>query len=534
MSLAKDEIATCAKRLTSSNDRRHYNDIVKLVSQYPDFSNIEQSTFESQEPNLRYLTLALLPVFRKLFTRGQLNPTKASSASEKQLFQWCRKLYNSFKSKLLHCITAVPFESSLALDCLDAYMQLLNQEAIHLASHADAPFFPNKTLKALILALFKCNLPSSVDAADGHSKNPVVLEFAQSYYRKYVDIQYYFQAELAGITLESDFPKTVDHTQLMAKWLCIMNHDNHYTNEDADLEIFVPQPPQAMENESQFKTNLEKNWLFFLNLGELPATQYKTTLLILHKRIIPHFNTPSKLMDFLTDSYDLGDHVISLLALNGLFELMRRYNLEYPRFYSKLYQLVTPGLMHVKHRSRFLRLTDLFLSSTHISANLVASFIKRLARLTLDAPPSAIVSVMPFIYNLLKKHPTCMIMLHDPDFISDPFAEPHQVALVKQRRSQYEDPYLMDEVNPELTNAMGSSLWELDSLTNHYHPNVATLAKIFSQPFRKHSYNMEDFLDWSYDSLLQAEVTRKLKVSPALEFEDQGAAFGNYIKCVNW
>lgn len=157
-----------------------------------------------------------------------------------------------------------------------------------------------------------------------------------------------------------------------------------------------------------------------------------------------------------------------------------------------------------------MRLTDLFLSSTHISANLVASFIKRFARLTLDAPPSAIVSVIPFVYNLIKKHPTCMIMLHDPDFISDPFATSEEIAQLKIRKAEYTDPFNMEEVNPELTHAIDSSLWELQSHTSHYHPNVATLAKIFSQPFNKNSYNLEDFLDWSYDSLLEAEATRKL------------------------
>lgn len=239
-------------------------------------------------------------------------------------------------------------------------------------------------------------------------------------------------------------------------------------------------------------------------------------------------------MDFLTDSYDLGDDVLSLLALNGLFELMRKYNLEYPNFYEKLYQLITPSLMHVRHRSRFLRLTDLFLSSTHISVNLVASFIKRLARLTLDSPPAAIVSVIPFVYNLIKKHPTCMIMLHDPDFVANPFADANELAQLKSRKSQYVDPFDMNESNPENTHAIDSSLWELESLTSHYHPNVATLAKIFSQPFNKHNYNMEDFLDWSYDSLLQAEMSRKLKILPALEFEERGAPLGDYVKLVEW
>ena len=38
---------------------------------------------------------------------------------------------------------------------------------------------------------------------------------------------------------------------------------------------------------------------------------------------------------------------------------------------------------------------------------------------------------------------------------------------------------------------------------------------------------MEDFLDWSYDSLLSAESSRRLKTLPTLEFEVFGSVFDN-------
>lgn len=49
---------------------------------------------------------------------------------------------------------------------------------------------------------------------------------------------------------------------------------------------------------------------------------------------------------------------------------------------------------------------------SHLPSILVASFIKRLARLSLSAPPAAIVMIIPFIYNLLKLHPGCMVLIH--------------------------------------------------------------------------------------------------------------------------
>lgn len=60
------------------------------------------------------------------------------------------------------------------------------------------------------------------------------------------------------------------------------------------------------------------------------------------------------------------------------------------------------------------------------------------------------------------------------------------------------DPFSMDVLNPYECNALESSLWEVQSLTEHYYANVSTLAKIFSEQFLKPKYNLEDFLDHTY------------------------------------
>lgn len=64
----------------------------------------------------------------------------------------------------------------------------------------------------------------------------------------------------------------------------------------------------------------------------------------------------------------------------------------------------------------FSRLTAaIFLSYSHLPLTLLASFLKRLARLSLSAPPAAIVIVIPFTYNVLKQHPGLMVMIHRPE-----------------------------------------------------------------------------------------------------------------------
>ena len=206
-------------------------------------------------------------------------------------------------------------------------------------------------------------------------------------------------------------------------------------------------------------------------------------------------------MDFLTDSYNQGGSD-ALLALSGLYQLISTKNLDYPSFYPKLYSLLDSQLLHSAYRSRFVRSLQTFLASTHLPANLVASFIKRLARLCLFAPPSAIVTVIPYTYNLLKDNPATTFMIHRTSSMSP-----------------FKDPFDADEPDPQLTNAIDSSLWELETLQSHYHPNVASIARIIGQQFTKQQYNLEDFLDHSYSSMIDAELGREMKKSPVIDFK---------------
>lgn len=66
------------------------------------------------------------------------------------------------------------------------------------------------------------------------------------------------------------------------------------------------------------------------------------------------------------------------------------------------------------------------------------------------------------------------------------------------------DPFDANETSPLLTNALSSSLWELAAHQNHYLTSISTLSKIFSAPFTKMPYAMEEFLDHTY-----ATVRRK-------------------------
>ena len=262
-----------------------------------------------------------------------------------------------------------------------------------------------------------------------------------------------------------------------------------------DLEDFFIEPPQRKKHPlrslSQHKKQAQEAWLAFMHLG-LTKEQRKKVLEVMAVSIAPWFTQPELLMDFLTDCYNAGGS-ISLLALSGVFYLIQERNLDYPEFFTKLYSLLDADMLHSKHRSRLFRLLDTFLGSSHLPAVMVASFIKRLARLALNAPPSAIVVIVPWFYNLFKKHPLTTFMMHRVPRTKE------EKAL--QESEGVEDPFLPEEKDPMETHAIDSCLWEIVQLQSHYHPNVATIAKIISEQFTKQAYSLEDFLDHSYGSV---------------------------------
>ena len=262
--------------------------------------------------------------------------------------------------------------------------------------------------------------------------------------------------------------------------------------------------------------------------GELSLAATHEILVRLHAQILPHLTQPTLLHDFLVSCLD-SSGATALLALNAIFTLVTKHNLDYPQFYTRLYAMLDASVLHMKYRARFLRLLETFLSSTHLSSALVASFAKRLSRLSLRAPPAAIASVVPFVYNLLKRHPRCMAMVHkewDGDRLN---IGPAGV----------QDPFDPEEKDPLKTHALNSSLWELASFgaaavakgnsggpamgaeegsilpgEAHYLGSVTSLARILAEPFTRERYSLDDFLDITYATLFETE-TKKTLSKPA-------------------
>ncbi|XP_037367249.1 nucleolar complex protein 4 homolog [Talpa occidentalis] len=274
--------------------------------------------------------------------------------------------------------------------------------------------------------------------------------------------------------------------------------------QDSAVSNFYVQRPELSDkwkvvHLKEHRKAFQHMWLSFLQ-HKLPLSLYKKVLVILHDTILPYLAQPSIMIDFLTRAYDLGG-ALSLLALNGLFILIHKHNLEYPDFYRKLYGLLDPSIFHVKYRARFFHLADLFLSSSHLPAYLVAAFAKRLARLALTAPPEALLMVLPFVCNLLRRHPACRVLVHRP-----------------QGPELDADPYDPGEEDPAKSRALESSLWELQALQHHYYPEVSKAASVINQALSVPEVPIAPLLELTAFELFEQDLKKKGPESVPLEF----------------
>lgn len=80
-------------------------------------------------------------------------------------------------------------------------------------------------------------------------------------------------------------------------------------------------------------------------------------------------------------------------------------------------------------------------------------------------------------------------------------------------------------MDPSKSNAIDSSLWELHTLQDHYNPTVSQICKIVSEQFTKQQYNLDDFLDHGYGTLLESELKKDGKREPVVEWRIPGKVF---------
>ncbi|KAH8893781.1 CBF-domain-containing protein [Thozetella sp. PMI_491] len=466
-----------------AESKKNYNNIAKLIE-------ISQGQDEDAQRAV-VGAVSLCRVFIRLLSAGDLAKAKDAPKKQALVVRQLREWMTDFTKALLSMLR----RDESALTSLTLSMRLWKAAADYLG---DADTFPADFFKRMVHALLQ-------PGVDGNVRD----EFVEKFMGPYDDVRFYtFRA--VEYTLPTE--RTASNEAYIHNAFELVIQMDEIPEAKEDVEDFYREAPKEKHellSLSRHKRQAQNAWLGIMKLG-LTYRQKKKALEVMATAIAPWFPQPELLMDFLTDCYNTGES-ISLLALSGVFYLMQERNLDYPLFYTKLYSLLDSRILHSKYRSRFLRLLDTFLGSSHLPAVMVASFIKRLARLALNAPPAAIVAVVPWFYNLFKKHPLTTFMMHRA-----PRTDEEKLLLESEGLA---DPFLPEEQDPMETRAIESCLWEIVQLQSHYHPNVATIAKIISEQFTKQMYNMEDFLDHSYTSLLEAELGKEIKKPPVVEFK---------------
>ena len=278
-------------------------------------------------------------------------------------------------------------------------------------------------------------------------------------------------------------------------------------------------------------------WRALLSLPALPDAVFHRAMEQLPDACLAHVSRPLQFCDLLSDGYARGG-VDALLSLRGLFVLMVKHNLEYPQFYARLYGLLTPDALGGPHRAQFALELQRFLGSSGLPVTMIAAFAKRLCRIALVGTTPAAALAVALTFNVLHRHPTARVIVHRPR-AGEPGApsvaadaaggdgsgEPAK--LDREPGAAPLETFDDDADDPEKSGAIGSSLWEVDSLRAHHCPTVASLAALFAQPFTHATQPvpLEPLLAMSYRSLARLETRRKLRSVPIVPTQP-AALFG--------
>ncbi|XP_043076760.1 nucleolar complex protein 4 homolog [Puntigrus tetrazona] len=481
------------KRILILKNQKHANDIFDVI-EYLQSENVKEIIFATD---------ACRRVFCQLFDRGDLyvgdlpeeeGLMSGDRSAEEKYRIFMRHRYNNCVELLLENISHEAYQVKEASLC--ALMKFVAAEGKHPLQNLDLNehySFPRELLRTLMERLLSTKEDMSL-----------LISRFQEFLEK-DDVRFYVMSSVrVNISRVMDrnkkavIPVYQNNVFALLSTINVPSHGPKIQN-FLVKQAYKPEEWKAAKVQ-EHKRAFGEMWLLFLKY-KLPSSMYKKILVILHESIMPQMSDPTLLIDFLSAAYDIGG-AISLLALNGLFILIHKHNLDYPDFYKKLYSLLDPSIFHVKYRARFFHLVNIFLSSTHLPAYLVAAFVKRFARLSLTAPPTALLILLPFICNLIRRHPSCRVLIHRPSAAEEPC----------------DDPYVMEEKDPVQCHALESSLWEIRTLQKHYHPDVAKAALKINEPLTEEEEDITELLELSTFELMERELKAERKTIP-LEFD---------------
>jgi len=431
------------------------------------------------------------------------DPKVKREAAEIKVNLWLHTAYKSYVKILLELLRS----SSKQLTYFQALLRLLEveyssqYECLDSSSAGGKLNFPNGLYIKIVRELLVTRKLSGE-----------CLEYIKAMFVQFDDLCFYCLKNIRSLLETQNLvEERPSEAELIAKNTFTLLSMITNKNADVDNEIFLyvdfDETPSTEEISKSYKLYLSSSWMAFFHLPKLPLTLRKKVLVSLDSKIMPHLLDPKLLIDFLTDAYDSGG-VCSLLALNGLFVLINQYNLDYPEFYTKLYNILDANIFNTKYKARFFYHVDLFLTSTHLPAYLVCAFVKKLTRMALLTPGEDIFMLLKFIKNLLIRHSAARILVHRQS--------------TKEEKTLSGDPFDYEESDPFKSGASKSCLWELETLRSHYAKDVLKLVISFKKEFPIVEDDLSQYLDdKDFESMIlsQLDVEVSDENVPPLNFE---------------
>ncbi|XP_067635334.1 nucleolar complex protein 4 homolog A [Eurosta solidaginis] len=471
------------------NSRRNANNLVDIIDHFK--LCIEQKqTIASALLTLEVVFVELLKRREMCFDCAQAK-TKDNSADTKYR-QWLRQRFEEALQLILNSIEHEKVTE--ATQALVTSMKLLAAEGKYpLDKPNDLCMFPKQRLRNILQKLLLST----------KSQSALLHRFKE--YAEYLDFVFYSWKLMYQLVSRITFANEMfacNYLELINA-LPVTNDLHEERKLLCEAQSIVEEDSTQREcfDYAQTRKCINKVWLCLMQWTDgISEPVHRQMLIILLERVLPHLEKPILLTDFLMDSLDCGGPV-SLLALQGIFTLIQKHNITYPNIYEKLYSMFEPEIFHTKFKARLFYLADIFLSSTHLPENLVAAFVKRLARLSLIAPPQDAIIILHFIGNLILRHSGLkrLICAQAPIEVS-------------------RDPFIMEEREPTKSNALESSLWEVVSLQKHAIPAVASAARFISQPLPATEWDLSSVLEVKEDDIFDQEISKKSK-QYALAFE---------------
>ena len=291
---------------------------------------------------------ALHRVFSRFLTNGDLDQPNDSSSATAKVTLWLLGQFNIYVKRLRQLLS--DDEPGLQVPALKILMTLVKTQSEHASKMA------NDQLQPIVFAMvWNKNLSA-----------PLHKEWIEKYINAYDDVRYHFYRHTADImtkTVEKGEKKKEEIRRLAYNVFGMVDGITSMPTESSELDEFYIELPEIKkymalkkkggngddmeededalllgdsglisgeeeeeEDNSKEKVSKKKDrkktpvlqldhhkrvfqscWIALL---KLPLTEeiYKKTLLILHKRILPHLREPRFLMDFLTDSYNVGKY----------------------------------------------------------------------------------------------------------------------------------------------------------------------------------------------------------------------------------